>query len=113
MERLVRKIATGALVVVMLIAAVPMVAKADHVNGRDPQKRCNNTYRTYDHTGYQTSMTQGTHQLSDGSSCFITSLVYKHSVTCSSCGAKIANPIYPCTTEHSKCGNRTVNHTGY
>ncbi len=108
-----KKAAAALLALAMTVVAVPMGAKADHINARDPEQRCNNTYKSYTHTGYQTSMTQGSHQLEDGSSCFITTLVYKHTVACNSCGFKYATPIYGCTVEHSRCGNRTVNHTGY
>lgn len=105
MERWIRKIAAGTLMLVMLFAAAPMVVKADHKIPDDKDgKMCSNTDRSYSHTGYQTSISQGSHRQSDGTYCFITTLVYKHNVTCTSCGYVFAAPIYGCTTEHSSAG---------
>ena len=108
-----KKAAVALLALAMTVVAVPMGVKADHLIPNKGGEKCNNTYKSYTHTGYQTSMTQGSHQLEDGSSCFITTLVYKHSVACNSCGFEYTTPIYGCTVAHSRCGNRTVNHTGY
>lgn len=79
----------------------------------DPQY-CTNIYRTYAHSGYYSSIAMGNHLISGATYCQITGLIYYHSIRCSSCGAQLATKqTIQCTTEHSKCGTRVVNHPAY
>lgn len=108
-NRLVKKVAAAAMAVAMTFATVPMGVMAEDHTRPDGKGPCNNTYRSYTHIGYQTSIAQGSHQTSEGP-CIMTGLVYIHNITCSSCGKDFGISTYACTTEHSQCGSRTVNH---
>ncbi len=106
-----KKLATTVLAVTMTIVSVPIGVLADHPAGNYTDgRRCNNTYRSYSHTAYLTSVSRGSHKTSEGITCTISGLVYEHNVCCSVCGYSFGKSSFTCTTAHSKCGTTIVEH---
>ncbi|MDE6874978.1 MAG: hypothetical protein K2P87_11035 [Lachnospiraceae bacterium] len=111
-KKKLRKAMVLVLAALMTMAAVPAGTKADHALPDGSGGRCDNTYRKYVCGAYITSVSQGSHVISGGISCFITGLVHHHSIYCNSCNAYLSSNAYACTVEHSKCGSRIINHPG-
>lgn len=110
-NKLLKKVAAAAMAMAMTFATVPMGAIAAHTAGNyDDGRLCDNTYRTYSHTASIGVTSGGTHLTSEGITCSISIYTFTHSVRCSVCNHYFYAQTWGCTTVHSKCGTRIIDH---
>lgn len=101
---------SAVLLSIVLCLTLTVTAFAYHyIPGRvgvpDDQKvKCNNTYYTVVHSGHISATVIGSHEHTDGRTCYITQVILKHTKRCTACDQIVGTYNKACELSHSVCG---------